>query len=108
MKKIRKVAKGRSGIMKGARKFSQYLEGQLKADDFRKAFEKEGVYADLAIQIAKLRQEQGYTQQDLAKFLHTTQQTISRIENPTNKGLSLNTLIKVAMFFKKGLRIEFV
>lgn len=94
--------------MKGIRKFYDYLEKQKKIKDFLKKYEREGIYADLAIQIAKLRQEQGYTQQDLALFLRTTQQTISRIENPRNRSLSINTLIKLAIFFKKGLRIEFV
>ena len=94
--------------MKGVRKFSQYLEKESKLKEFRKAFEKEGVYADIALQITKLRQEQGYTQEDLARLLHTTQQTISRIENPTNNSLAINTLVKIAIFFKKGLRIEFV
>jgi DNA-binding XRE family transcriptional regulator len=94
--------------MKGTRKFSRYLRKELKLSEFKKAFEKEGIYADLAIKIAGLRQAQGYTQQDLAAFLHTTQQTVSRIEDPRNNSLSINTLIKIAVFFKKGLNIEFV
>jgi len=94
--------------MKGVEKFSTYLKKELKSKDFREAFEKEGIYADLAIQVARLRQSRGYTQKDLARFLGTTQQTISRIENPRNNGLSINTLIKLATIFKKGLRIQFV
>jgi len=94
--------------MKGVKKFSAYLKEQLKNEEFRKAFEKEGIYADLAIQIAHLRQSQGYSQKELARFLGTTQQTVSRIENPHNESLSVNTLIKLAIFFKKGLNIEFV
>lgn len=94
--------------MKGVEKFSTYLKKELKNEDFRKHFEKEGIYADIAIQIARLRQNQDCTQKDLAKFLRTTQQTISRIENPRNNSLSINTLIKLAIFFKKGLQIQFV
>lgn len=94
--------------MKGVEKFSTYLKKELKNKDFRKIFEKEGIYADLAIQIARLRQAQGYSQKDVARFLSTTQQTISRIENPQNNSLSINTLIRLAVFFKKGLRIQFI
>lgn len=94
--------------MKGVRKFSQYLKEELKHKGFRKAFEKEEIYAGLAIQIAKLRKEQGYSQKEISKLLHTTQQTVSRLENPHNNSLSLNTLIKLALFFKKGLKIQFV
>lgn len=94
--------------MKDAIKFSDYLKKELKKKTVRKAFEEEEIYANLAIQIAKLRQNNGFTQKDLAKAMYTTQQTVSRIENPQNRGLSINTLIKLAIFFKKGLRIEFV
>lgn len=94
--------------MKGVAKFSTYLKKELKNKEFRKAFEREEIYAGLAIQIARLRENQGYTQKDLAKSLGTTQQTISRLENLHNNGLSLNTLIKIATFFKKGLRVQFV
>ena len=94
--------------MKGIKRFSRYLEKQKKHKEFTKAFEREGIYADLAIQVAKLREQEGYTQHDLAQVLHTTQQTISRLENPRNRSLSLSTLIRLASLFKKELRIEFV
>ena len=94
--------------MKGARRFSKYLREQLRQKEFREAFEKEEVYANLAIQISKLRQEEGVTQEHLARLLHTTQQTVSRIEDPFNRSLSLSTLLKLAKVFKRGLRIQFV
>jgi len=94
--------------MKGVKKFSTYLNKELKDKEFRKAFEKEEVYAGLAIQIAQLRQSRGYTQKDLARFLGTTQQTVSRLEDPGNNGLSVSTLLKLARAFKKNLRIQFV
>jgi len=94
--------------MKGTRSFSEYLNKQLKDKKFRKAFEEEEVFANLAIQIAQLRQEGGYNQKDLAKLLHTTQQTVSRLEDPHNKSFSLNTLVKLARVFRRGLKIQFV
>ena len=94
--------------MKGVIKFSGYLKEELKNKAFRKAFEEEEIYADLAIQIAKLRQDNGFTQKDLAKVLRTTQQTVSRLEDPENYSLSLGTLIKLAKVLHKKLKIQFV
>ncbi len=94
--------------MKGVKKFSAYLKEELQNKEFRKAFVKEEIYANLAIQIAQMRRTQGHSQKEIAEFLGTTQQTISRLENPRNSQLSLNTLVKLASFFKKGLQIQFV
>jgi DNA-binding XRE family transcriptional regulator len=94
--------------MKSAEKFSTYLKKELKNKEFREAFEKEGIYADLAIQIARLRQRNGFTQEDLAKMLLTTQQTVSRLEDAKNTSLSIATLIKLAQTFHRNLRIRFV
>ena len=70
--------------MKGMRRFQDYLKEQLKDPAFRKAYEEEGVYAELAIQVARLRIQKRLTQRALAKRLHTSQQTISRLESPQN------------------------
>jgi len=94
--------------MKGAIKFSDYLKKELKKKTVRKAFEKEEIYANLAIQIAKLRQDNGFNQKDLAKVMHTTQQTVSRLEDPKNYSLSVGTLIKLAEVLHKKLKIQFV
>ena len=94
--------------MKGVEKFSTYLNEQLKNKKFRQAFEEEEIYANLAIQIAKLRQDNGFSQKELAKALHTTQQTVSRLEDPRNNSLSLSTLIKLAEALHKKLKIQFV
>jgi DNA-binding XRE family transcriptional regulator len=94
--------------MKGVNRFSTYLKKELKDKEFRETFKKEGVYAELAIQIARLRGSCGYTQKGLARLLDTTQQTVSRLEDSGNNGLSVNTLLKLAHAFKKNLRIRFV
>ena len=94
--------------MKGAVKFSDYLKEQLKNKTFKKAFDDEEVYSSLAIQIAKLRENNGYSQQDLARIVRTTQQTVSRLEDIQNKSLSLGTLIKLARAFHRKLQIQFV
>jgi DNA-binding XRE family transcriptional regulator len=93
--------------MKGAVKFSDYLNEQLKNKTFKKAFDDEEIYSSLAIQIARLREDNGYSQQDLARIVRTTQQTVSRLEDTQNKSLSLGTLIKLARAFHRKLRIQF-
>jgi len=93
--------------MKDTVKFKDYLKEELKDSEFREAFDEEEVYASLAIQIAKIRQEQKLTQKELAKQLHTTQQTISRLENIHNKSYSLQTLIKLARILDKQVIVKF-
>ena len=94
-------------IMKGTVKFKDYLKEELKDPEFREAFDEEEVYASLAIQIAKIRQKEKLTQKELAKRLHTTQQTISRLEDIHNKSYSLQTLIKLARILDKRVSVEF-
>ena len=94
--------------MKNTVKFKDYLKGELKNKEFKKAFNEEEVYASLAIQTANIRQEKGITQGELAKRLHTTQQTVSRLENIHNKSYSLKTLIRLARALDKGLKVEFI
>jgi DNA-binding XRE family transcriptional regulator len=88
-------------------KFKDYLKEELKDPEFREAFDEEEVYASLAIQIAKIRQKKKLTQKELAKRLHTTQQTISRLENIYNKSYSLQTLIKLARILDKRVSVKF-
>ena len=94
--------------MKGTRRFRDYLNEQLSDPTVRKAYEEEGVFVELAIQIAKLRARKGLSQLELARQLHTSQQTISRLESPHNGSLSLRTLIKLARALGKELKIQFV
>ena len=94
--------------MKGARRFREYLNDQLKDPAVRKAYEEEGVFVELAVEIARLREQKGLSQRELARRLHTSQQTISRLESPHNGSLSLRTLIKLAHALGKKLKVQFV
>ena len=94
--------------MKGARRFREYLNDQLKDPAVRKAYEEEGVFVELAVEIARLREQKGLSQRELARRLHTSQQTISRLESPHNGSLSLRTLIKLAHALGKELKVQFV
>ena len=94
--------------MKGVRRFHDYLKDELKDPAFRSAYEEEGVYAELAIQIARLRTRKKLSQKRLARLLHTSQQTVSRLEDPQNVSYSVRTLVKVAHALGKELKVEFV
>ena len=95
-------------MMKTYRRFKDRLKEDLKNSEFKKAFEREEIFASLAIQIAQIRQKQGLSQKDLAKCLKTTQQTVSRLEDTNNNSLSLNTLLKLAGVLHKKLKIELI
>ena len=90
------------------KRFKDYLKEELKNPEFKKAFDREEIFAELAIQIAKFRQASGLSQLDLAKRLHTTQQTVSRLESTTNRSLSLNTLIRLAEVLHRRLKVELI
>ena len=94
--------------MKGVRRFQDYLKEQLKDSAFRKAYEEESIYAELAIQVARLRIQKRLTQRALARRLHTSQQTISRLDSPRNGSLSLRTLVKLAHALGKEVKVQFV
>ena len=94
--------------MKNTVRFKDYLKEELKNKEFKKAFDEEEIYASIAIQTAMIRQEKDITQEELAKRLHTTQQTVSRLENIHNKSYSLKTLIRLARALDKGLKVEFI
>jgi len=89
-------------------KFRDRLNEELKNPAFAKAYAEEGVYVDLAVEIALLRQKNKLSQAELAKKLHTSQQMISRLEDPHNGSFSLKTLIKIARAFNKTLSISFL
>ncbi len=92
--------------MKGVRSFKERLKKDLENPEFRKVFEEEEIYAGMAITIARLREQRGLSQNELARMVGTTQQTISRIEDPRNTSLTVNTLVKIAGALGKQLRIK--
>ena len=100
--------KSRNGSLKGGQRFRDYLKEQLKDPAVREAYEEEGLFVELAIQIGRLRERKGLTQRALARRLHTSQQTISRLESPRNGSLSLRTLVKLAHALGKEVKVQFV
>ena len=88
--------------------FREVLKKKLKNAEFKKAFDEEELFANIAIQIAKLRQKRGLTQRQLARLIKTKQQAISRIENVSYHRYSINTLSRIARAMNKKLKVSFV
>lgn len=93
--------------IKKHRFLSDRLKEDLKNPKVRKAYESADISVQLAIQIAKIRQEKKLTQKALARRLGTQQQVISRIENFEESNLTLATLGKIAHALNVHLRIAF-
>ena len=71
--------------------FDAYLKEELRA-----LFDEASERMEIALQIIKLREAHGLTQAQLAERVGTSQQTISRLENPGYQGHSLRTLRRIA------------
>ena len=61
----------------------------------------------MALQIAVLREEAGFSQKDPARKLKTSQQQISRLESPSYEGHSLRMLRRVAESLGATVHIVF-
>lgn len=61
----------------------------------------------MATQIKVLREQNGWTQEDLAKKIGTTQTAISRLENVNYCAWNIKTLRKLARVFRLRLKISF-
>ncbi|TAL37245.1 MAG: XRE family transcriptional regulator [Spirochaetes bacterium] len=84
------------------RSFRKHLDEQMKDPKFRKAYNEEKKYIELAVKIANERNRLGISQADLAKKASITQQQLSRVENGAN--CNVQTLVKVCSAL--GLRLK--
>ncbi|EOI02725.1 hypothetical protein UAY_00972 [Enterococcus moraviensis ATCC BAA-383] len=73
---------------------------------FSKEYEKEAQRLEIAIAVAQLRKELGYTQRELAEKVGKPQSTIARIENGT-VNVSFKVLYEIATKVGKELHVEF-
>ena len=87
----------------------QHIEEEVKKNpEFRRAYMDESMRLQLAYKIMQLRETRHLSQAQLAKRMHTTQQTISRLEDPQNIEITLSTLSKLAVALKAHLSIDLV
>ena len=87
--------------------FDRYLGEQMRDPRFAARFERAGEAWDVALQIAALREQAGFSQKELASHLKTSQQQISRLESPGYEGHSLATLRRVAKVLHARVRVVF-
>lgn len=74
----------------------------------RHAYLEAEVVTGLAHQIRAIRMQRGWTQNDLAKRMHTTQAAVSRLEDPSYGRYTLSTLVELAKTFDSGMQVRFV
>ena len=68
---------------------------RMKRKSFAQAYEEASYLLDIGVAIASVREKIGFSQNELAKKIGTTQSVISRIENG-NQNLTLMMLAKIA------------
>jgi DNA-binding XRE family transcriptional regulator len=73
---------------------------------FSEEYEKEAQRLEIAVAVAQLRKELGYTQRELAEKVGKPQSTIARIENGT-VNVSFKVLYEIATKVGKELHVEF-
>jgi len=88
---------------------SQHVEEEFrKSPEFRKAYEEEVARLQIGYKIARLRQMRHLSQAALARKARTTQQSISRLEDLSNAGINIKTLVRLAAALKARLSIDLV
>ncbi len=90
------------------RTFKSRLREDLKDPAFKAHYLEERQALQLAMKIAKLREQKGLTQGKMAKLMGTSQQAVSRIESGDYEGFTLKTLERIAEATGTRLKIEFV
>lgn len=90
--------------------YRQWRAKALKDPAVRKALREseDDPAVAIALQLIRLREKHGWTQSQLAKRLHTSQQAIARLESLSYAGYTLKVLEKIAGAFHKRLKIQFV
>jgi transcriptional regulator with XRE-family HTH domain len=83
------------------------LHRKLRDKKYRDAFVSAGISNSLSLQLRILRQRAGLSQEDLARKLGTSQNAISRMEDPKYGRPSISTLKKIASYFDVGLVVRF-
>jgi len=81
-------------LMKPKTNWERYAAGKLRDPHFRAAANEQITVLRIGVEIAKLRQQRGLTQTQLAAMLGTTGSAISRIENGAN--ITLKMLGRIA------------
>ena len=76
-------------------------------DGYRSSYLDSHVKGSVAYQIQALREDLGLNQTQFGALVGMSQAVISRLENADNRGVNINTLLKIALKLKIALRIQF-
>jgi DNA-binding XRE family transcriptional regulator len=74
----------------------QYLDRQLKNEEFAKDFRREKQKLRIACDIRSARIKSGLSQRDLAIKAGVTQQMVSRLETASKANMATTTVCKIA------------
>lgn len=80
--------------------------GKPNTKSKRDAMTKAMVYVSVQHQIHSLRKKRGWTQAELGRRAGMPANVISRLEQPTDRLITLRTLIRIANAFDLPLRIK--
>jgi transcriptional regulator with XRE-family HTH domain len=80
----------------------------LKHPGAKEAYVEAELVNGLAHQIRILREQRGWTQKQLAKYLDTTQNTISRLEDPSYGRYTFRTLLGLSKAFGVALFVRYL
>ena len=86
-------------------KFDDFLQDELKQEDFKAGYLAEKSILESAIAVFNARQNAGLTQRELADLSHVPQSTIARIERGDN--VTFDKLAEIAHAMGKTIKIEF-
>jgi len=94
-------------IIKKSPDFQDYLAHQLKNKKIKATYDAYGKQLEIACKIVELRKKAGISQAELAEKLGTKQNNIARIESG-EQNLTTQTLQKIALVFRRDLRVDFM
>ena len=95
------------GLVNNMKTLNQYMEEQLKNDEFKKEWENSQPELDVIRAIVDARTSQNLTQKELSEKTGINQADISKLENGT-RNPTLNLLKRLADGMGMSLKIEFV
>lgn len=81
---------------------------KLKVKEYRQEFVRANIDHGLAHQIRINRERRKYSQKEFGKLCGMKQESISRFEDPSYGGYSINSLVKLANVFDTALIVKFV
>jgi len=81
------------------------LKKKITDFDDKMVFERKRL--EIALKISEARKEEGFTQEELAQKLKTTQSVVSRIEKG-HQNITLDLLFKIAQILRKDIQLQMV